>query len=139
MMAEIGACMARYGTPAEADAALEVLDPVLAEFHVVDMFLLEALNGGMHQYIFNSTGMLTPQLAEVMDRWNLTDQASTVRNAMAYFPAPYPRDTKARREVMRGFDPETDDALNEGTWISDDPAIWEAVKTRAIEAGYWPQ
>ena len=139
LMSEIGACLARYATPSEADAALSEIDPLLADFHVVDMFLLEALNGGMHQYIYNSTGMMAPQLADIMTRWELPEQAKAVQDTMALFPTPYPRDTQKRREIMLKFDEPTDDAANAATWISDDPEIWEAVKTRAMEAGYWPR
>ncbi len=103
------------------------------------MFLLEVLNGGMHQYIFNSTGMMAPQLADIMTRWTLPEQAKAMQDALAYFPTPYPRDTQKRRDIMLKFDHVTDQAVNAGTWISDDPEIWEAVKTRAKEAGYWPQ
>ncbi|WP_371226445.1 DMP19 family protein [Roseovarius sp. 2305UL8-3] len=139
LMQQIGTCVPRYATPEQADTALAALPPILADLHVIDLFLLESGNGGMHQYIFNSAGMLAPQFADVLARWDLPEQEAAVRDAMAYFPAPYPRDTQRRRGIMQGFDRATDSALNDGTWISDDPAIWDAVEERAQAAGYWPQ
>ncbi|MFK7938296.1 MAG: DUF4375 domain-containing protein [Roseovarius sp.] len=139
MMAEIGACIGVYRTPEQADEVLREIDPTLADFHVVDLFLLEAGNGGMHQYIFNSTGMLAPHLADVLTRWELPDQAQAVRDTMAHFPQPYPRDTQERRAVMATFDNPKDDAVNLGTWISDDPQVWEKIRQVATKTGYWPQ
>lgn len=138
LMKQIGSCIARYETPEEADAALAAAPPLLADFHVIDLFLLESGNGGMHQYLFNSTGMLAPQLAEVFARWGLTEEAQAMEETLALFPSPFPRDRSARRAVFGGFTEAQHEAANAATWISDAPAIWEAVETRAKEAGYWP-
>lgn len=138
MMQQINRCLPAYTTPAEADAALAAVPPLLADLHVIDLFLGQALNGGMHQYLSNSTGVMAPQLADVLHRWGLRDAAAAVDAALALFPAPYPRDRQARHRIMSGFDAATDEALNAPTWISDDPAIWDAIEARARAAGYWP-
>ena len=139
MMQTISNCIQRYDTPRTADEALASVPQTIADLYVVDLFLLENGNGGMHQYIFNSTGALAPNLSDVMTRWGLFDQAQSVQEAMAHFPTPYPRETQTRRAIMAEFSSTTDNALNSGTWIGDDMGIWDKVQEIAIREGYWPQ
>jgi len=139
MMQTISNCIPRYDTPRTADEALASVPQTIADLHVVDLFLLENGNGGMHQYIFNSTGALAPNLSDVMTRWGLLDQAQSVQEAMAHFPMPYPRETQMRRAIMAEFSSTTDSALNRGIWIGDDTGIWDKVQEIATREGYWPQ
>src|SRR5688500_7967929 len=56
----------------------------------------EVCNGGFHQFFWNSTGVLAPEAAEGFTVLGLTDCAALVKEAMAYFGSPYPRERSER-------------------------------------------
>lgn len=64
-------------------------------------FNMEFENGGVHQFFFNSSGDIAPEVMAAMDDLGLAPQAEIFRRALAMFDAPYIRDNTLRRE--RGF------------------------------------
>jgi hypothetical protein len=128
-----------WWTPGEAEAALGELPPPQREIVVLQTFLAEAMNGSVHQFFYNSSGTLAPELAEIFDRHGLADHAAAVRRGMAEWPGRYPRDTDLRRKIMAGFAPAQDEALYALTAWADDGAT-EALMVRiARDAGLWPR
>ncbi len=139
LMREIWACTdTDWWTPEQADAALNALPRPQRDLLVLDLFIAESMNGSTHQFFFNSSGVLAPELAEILDRHGLSDHAEGIRQEMAIFSAPYPRDTEQRRKVMVGFHEATDNALYDLTVWADDGAIWDLMSQIAKDAGLWP-
>jgi hypothetical protein len=133
-------CMGNWGwTPTEMDAAFARLAPPQRDLMLMHLFLSESFNGSTHQYFFNSSGTMAPQLAETLDRLGLPDHAAGVREGMAIFPAPYPRDTDARRDVMADFTEVEDEALYQLTIWADDGLILDAMNRLARDAGVMPR
>lgn len=132
-------CLADWWTPEEADAAFAGMAQPQADVLLLHFFLAESFNGSTHQYFYNSSGTMAPQLAALLDRIGLPDHAAGIRAGMAIFPAPYPRDTDARREVMLGFTEAQDDALYQLTVWADDGKVSDALQRLASEAGLMPQ
>jgi hypothetical protein len=106
---------------------------------LLHFFLAESFNGSTHQYFYNSSGTMAPQLADLLDRIGLPDHAAGIRHGMSMFPGPYPRDTDARREVMLKFTEAQDEALYQLTVWADDGKVSEAMQRLVTEAGLMPQ
>lgn len=68
----------------------------------VEIFNQEFENGGIHQFFFNSSGNIAPDVAVALDAMGLTRQADLVRRGMAMFKAPYPRDRRLRDSTYIG-------------------------------------
>lgn len=102
-------------------------------------FMMEALNGGVHQFFYNSSGDLAPELHEIPTRLGLPEHAQAIAEGMALFGPRSPREPGPRREVMAGF-PEQDDLfLHELTYIADDGAILDAMAGGAVSSGLMPE
>ncbi|MDO5606604.1 MAG: DUF4375 domain-containing protein [Paracoccus sp. (in: a-proteobacteria)] len=127
---------------AEADAGTPPLAALpepqrdLARLH---LFMNEVMNGGVHQFFFNSSGALAPDIADILDTLSLPDHAGAIRQGIASFPAPYPRATEARRGIMDGFDEDSDAALDDLTYDIDDGEIYRAMIELAISSGFMPE
>lgn len=136
----VAECMAGSGwTPDEKDAAFARLAEPQRDLVLMYVFLLESYNGSIHQYFYNSSGTMAPQLAETLDRLGLPDHAAGIRKGMAVFPAPYPRDTEARRSVMAGFTEDEHEALYQLTYLADDGRILERMTKLARDTGLMPR
>ncbi|NJM82304.1 MAG: DMP19 family protein [Tabrizicola sp.] len=132
-------CLADWWTPDEADAAFAAMGQAQQDILLLHFFLAESYNGSAHQYFYNSSGTMAPQLVALLDRIGLPDHAAGIRQGMAVFPSPYPRDTDARREVMAGFTAADDDALYALTIWADDGEILTAMARIAEAAGLMPR
>ena len=99
------------------------------------LFMDEAMNGGVHQYFFNSTGDTAPALIEVLERRGLPEHARTIAEAMEIFGSPYPRQNQQRRRVMAMFTGEQDEFLHDLTYIADDGEIITAMIEIAKSSG----
>ena len=132
-------CLARWWTPDEADAAFAGMAPAQADILLLHFFLADSVTGSTHQHFYNSAGTMAPQLAALLDRIGLPDHAAGVRAGMAMFPAPYPRDTEARRDVRAGCTEAEDEALYALTVWADDGMILDAMATLAKAAGLMPR
>jgi Domain of unknown function (DUF4375) len=128
-----------WWSPDEADLAFDALAGPQRDILLLHFFLAESFNGSSHQYFFNSSGTMAPQLAEALDRHGLPSHARAVRAGMAAFPGDYPRDTDARRDVMAGFTGAQDDLLYALTVWADDGLIDTAMVGIANRAGLMPR
>lgn len=123
LMSRIFPCLTEWSTPQKADAVLAQIARPQRDLILLEMFLGEAFNGSVHQYFFNSSGTLAPQLAETLDRHGLVEHAAAIRRGMGQYAAPYPRATPERRRQMRGFSVARDTALERLTSYADDGKI----------------
>lgn len=140
MIAQVWACAEPgWWTPEEAEAALGKLPRAQRDLVVLNIYLGEAFNGSVHQFFSNSSGLLAPELAEILERGALPDHAESIRRGMAEFTAPYPVETKARREQMQGFSPAQDAALEALTAYADDGEVLQLMGRIGREAGLWPE
>jgi hypothetical protein len=135
----VSKCLADWWTPQEADAAFAGMAALQADLLLLHFFLAESFNGSTHQYFHNSSGTMAPQLADLLEGIGLPDHAAGIRAGMAVFPAPYPRDTEARRDAMAGFSEAQDEALYDLTVWADDGMILDAMVRLAEEAGLMPR
>lgn len=108
----------------------------LAQLH---LFMMEVMNGGVHQFFFNSTGAMAPDIAQTLRNMSLPDHADTMMRGIKHFPAPYPRATEQRRRIMASFDEARDEALHDLTGIMDDGEIYRAMVDLAISSGFMPE
>jgi hypothetical protein len=132
-------CLADWWTADEADVAFAGMARTQRDILLLHFFLAESFNGSTHQYFYNSSGTMAPQLADLLDRIGLPDHAAGIRQGMSMFPSPYPRDTDTRREVMLKFTEAQDDALYQLTVWADDGKVSEAMQRLVTEAGLMPQ
>ena len=135
---ELWNCVDFYTSPETADRDLAALPEPYRDIVVSRIFEAEMLNGSVHQFFHNSSGTLAPQVAEAFERMGLPVHARAVRDGMAAFPPPYPRDTEARRAVMLDWGEAEDEALHALTGPVDDGLIHERMIRTAREAGILP-
>lgn len=69
------------------------------ERHLIalSMFNMAFENGGVHQFFYNSSGDIAPEVLDAMVALDLRPQADIFRRALAMLPGPYIRDNEARR------------------------------------------
>jgi Domain of unknown function (DUF4375) len=134
----IAGCAGNWWEALDAEANLAPLPQAHADLIVTEIFVAESLNGSVHQFFFNSSGTLAPQVRDALQRMGLPDHAAAIERGMAVYPAPYPRDTEARRAVMRGFTEAQDNELYDLTGFADDGMIFDAMVKLAKSAGLWP-
>ncbi len=132
-------CLGDWWTPDEADAAFADMGKTQSDLLILHEFLTESHHDSTYQYFYNPSGTMAPQLADLLDRLGLPDHAAGIRQGMAVFPTPYPRDTDARRAVMAGFTEAQDEALYALTGWADDGLIWELMARVANDAGLMPR
>jgi Domain of unknown function (DUF4375) len=91
----------------------------------------EVCNGGFDQFFGNSTGVLAPEALAAYRAMELTEWADTLAEAMRFFGEPYPRERKARNEMLsvgtkgdrrRRFS-HLDDRFYE--WLGGEPDRWD--------------
>ncbi len=104
------------------------------------MFEAEMLNGGVHQYFYNSTGATAPDLVWALRHVGLDKHASAVQRGIEMFPQPYPRDTTQRRErhFSRSWSA-FDDKLEQLTAEVDDGSMHGAMLKIARDADILPK
>ncbi|MBV8837559.1 MAG: DUF4375 domain-containing protein [Alphaproteobacteria bacterium] len=96
------------------------------------MFNMEFENGGVHQFFYNSTGDLAPEVLAAMVELGLEPQAEIFRRALAMLGEPYIRDNALRREQrFKGKWSDWDKALSKLT--DDFYAIRGGAKAYAIK------
>ncbi len=67
----------------------------------------EALNGGLHQFFWNSTGVLAPEAVAGFRAIGLDDCAEILEEAMSFFGADYPREQEKRDDILDRIPGET--------------------------------
>jgi len=60
----------------------------------------EIHNGGLHQFFFNSTGVLAPEAADAFRALGLEKCADIITSAMQFFGPTYPRDRAIRVALL---------------------------------------
>lgn len=65
---------------------------------VMDIFNAEFSNGGVHQFFFNSSGAVAPEVYDAFRELGLERQAVIYKRALDMFPGTYPRDMQKRRD-----------------------------------------
>ncbi len=60
----------------------------------------EVLNGGLHQFFWNSTGILAPEAVEAYRMIQLPKLAAVLEEALQWFGPAYPRDVFVRRGTL---------------------------------------
>lgn len=95
----------------------------------IDAFNDEFENGGIHQFFFNSTGDIAPDVYEAMLALGLTRQAKLMQQAMALFTSPYPTDRALRarsyigKHDVEGFETELSDMTDAFYAIEGGPEV----------------
>jgi hypothetical protein len=77
--------------------ALAALPPQERHLVALSMFNMEFENGGVHQFFYNSTGDIAPEVHAAMVALDLAPQAELFGRALAMFGKNYPRDNDTRR------------------------------------------
>ena len=98
------------------------------QLFLLNLFEGEVLNGGIHQFFFNSSGDFAPQIALTLREVGMTNYAQAVEKGMAMFPQPYPVDLGKRR---RYFSP---NATKTTPWDKELDALTPDVDDVAINA-----
>ena len=130
----------RLYTPSDKAALAEWPRPYRL-LYLLDLFNLEMLNGGVHQYFANSSGDVAREVAEALREAGLPEHARAVEKGMAMFGESYPTD-RAKREpfLFRGGEStDFDDKLEALIGEVDDGAIERAMLKLAKEADVLPR
>jgi Domain of unknown function (DUF4375) len=84
---------------AEVEWRLASLSKEQRTLAVMAAFNDQFRNGGVHQFFYNSEGMLAPNVHEAMIELGLTEQAAIFKRGLDMLGKPYVRDTNRRRHV----------------------------------------
>jgi uncharacterized protein DUF4375 len=144
---------------AEVAAQLAALTKEQRTLFAMEIFNTEFENGGVHQFFFNSSGAVAPEVYDAFLELGLDRQAAIFKRALELFQKGYPRDMGRRRAKYfdhgdwNDWDKQlsdlTDDfyALDGGptvvrlggnTAIEGGPGIWSAMATYAREKKMLP-
>jgi hypothetical protein len=63
----------------------------------------EVLNGGLHQFFSNDTGVLAPEAVAACRALSMPALAGVTERAMAWFGEPYPRERETRQAALTAF------------------------------------
>jgi len=83
---------------ADIQRQLSLLTPEQRALFLIADFNDEFENGGVHQFFYNSDGVIAPDVYDAMITLGLPRQADIIKRGLAMFGAVYPRDTQARRD-----------------------------------------
>lgn len=122
------------------DAEIDRLPKALKQIYVVDYFNAEMLNGGVHQFFFNSSGGYAPDVAVALRELGLTTHADVIERGIDMFSKPYPTDMQKRRVLnFAGEWGAWDEALSALTYEVDDGEISPALITLAKHENLLPR
>jgi hypothetical protein len=82
----------------EAAAALAAMPPEHRTLLALSVFNAEFENGGVHQFFFNSSGAVAPEVHAALLEVGLDRQAAIFKRALDMFPGTYLRDMQKRRD-----------------------------------------
>ncbi len=77
------------------------VNPGVGELFAINWCQSEVCNGGFHQFFTNSTGVLAPEALAGFRSVGLRDCGELLKEAMAFFGEPYPREREIRIERLR--------------------------------------
>jgi Domain of unknown function (DUF4375) len=117
-----------FDNPEEADRVLAETPEPYRTMYPLWIFQGEMLNGSVHQFFYNSSGLLAPQVVAAMRQVGLRKHATAVERGIAMFSSPYQRRTTDRRisHFREGWT-DWDDRLGALTDDVDDGAIQSAI------------
>lgn len=122
------------------DTEIDRLPKALKQIYVVDYFNAEMLNGGVHQFFFNSSGRYAPDVVASLREIELTTHADVVQRGIDMFGKPYPTDTQKRRVLnFAGGWGAWDDALSALTYEVDDGEMTPALIALAKRENLLPR
>jgi hypothetical protein len=132
-------------TDAEVVKALASLPVEHRTLLVMDIFNAEFSNGGVHQFFFNSSGAVAPEVYDAFRELGLERQAAIYKRALDMFPGTYLRDIQKRRdkffsEAWGAWD-ERLQKLTDGFYALDGgPTLVRLGDQAAVEGGpgIWP-
>jgi hypothetical protein len=97
------ALMRRIDIWDEPDAVIEqrlaVLPTEQRTLFVIDIFNGEFENGGVHQFFYNSSGSVAPEVHGALIELGLDRQAAIFKRGLDMFGSPYPRGMEQRRDA----------------------------------------
>ncbi|MBP1857128.1 DMP19 family protein [Rhizobium herbae] len=131
-------CLASPERPTNLLHSLAELPPAYTRLIAIYLFVAELENGSMHQFFYNDSGALAPDIVEVLKSMGLVVQANAVQSGIDGFPVPYPRDLKTRREFMGLQNSEFDETLSGLSDMIDYGALRDAWLKDARQTGILP-
>jgi len=129
-----------FGDAATIQAEIAQMPPAYRTVYVLTLLMGELFNGGMHQFFSNSSGAFAPHAAQARRDVGMDTAATTVDQAIAMFPKPYPISTQERRRVSFAHDWNAwDDKLDALTHDVDGEDIRKALTTYALRQDILPR
>jgi len=86
--------------PSAFIAESQSVPPPILDLYAAHWFQSEVNNGGLHQFFFNSTGILAPEAASALKAIGLREWSAVLLEAMQYFGEPYPRERMSRIHML---------------------------------------
>lgn len=121
-------------------AQIDGLPKPMKQIFVVSLFNDEMLNGGVHQFFFNSSGQYAPDVVDALREIGLSKHADVVQRGIDMFGKPYQTDTPQRRQLHFAKDwSDWDEKLSSLTNDVDDGQITPALITFAKRENVLPQ
>lgn len=90
-------------------------------------FNSEVCNGGHDQFFSNSTGMVWPEALEGFDAIGRPDLSAILREAVARFPSPPPREREPREDLLDACESNFDDL--DDLYFAQEGDIYDALMT----------
>ena len=98
------------------DVGYDNLNDYEKGYYAVWWFSAETMNGGLHQFFFNSTGGYVPEVRMGLRMMGATQTLALFERAVALFGRPdLPRDDDQRRSVVRKLSPGAERELDQLT------------------------
>jgi hypothetical protein len=90
----------------------------------------EVRNGGLHQFFFNTTGLLAPEAAAGFSKIGASELADIVTKAQSFFGANYPRDRLERMAQLPDADPFRELDAKFYSWLDAEKDRWDMIADR---------
>ena len=126
---------------AEVAARLAALPTEQRTLFAMEIFNSEFENGGVHQFFYNSSGSVAPEVHAAFIELGLDRQAAIFKRALVMFGANYPRDMGKRRdkyfshEGWSAFDKTLSDLTDDFYALDGGPTVVRLGGNTAIEGG----
>jgi uncharacterized protein DUF4375 len=89
-----------WGPYPEVERRFTALGKPYRTLAIMNEFNDEFRNGGVHQFFYNSSGMLAPEVHEAMIELGMAEQAAIFKRGLDMFGKTYIRETPRRREAF---------------------------------------
>ncbi len=126
---------------AEVAALLAALPKEQRTLFAMEIFNAEFENGGVHQFFYNSAGVVAPEVHAAFLELGLDRQAAIFKRALDMFDKAYPRDMEQRRGKYfshagwNAFDKQLSDLTDEFYALDGGPTVVRLGGNTAIEGG----